>query len=58
MPKQKSEVPLSFKVSNALKTGIDQECEIDNRSISEMTKILIAEAIESRRSKRNIHKLL
>lgn len=58
MSKQKQEIPFSFKVSNAMKTAIDQECEIENRSQSDMAKILIAEGLSARVSKRNIHKLL
>lgn len=58
MPKQKQEIALSFKVSHALKAKLDQECENESRSQADMAKILIAEALGSRESKRNIHRLL
>lgn len=58
MPKQKQEVALSFKVSNAMSARIDAECEIESRSISDMAKILIAEALMNREAKRNIAKIL
>lgn len=58
MTKQKQEHPLSFKVSSTLISKIDGECEIESRSQTDMSKILIAEAISYREAKRNMHKLL
>lgn len=58
MARNKQEIPLSFKVSDAMSAAITRECEIESRSISEMTKILLAEALVTRESKRNIHKIL
>lgn len=58
MPKQKQENPLSFKVSNAMISLIEKECEIESRSQSEMAKILIAEALCYRDAKRSMHKVL
>lgn len=58
MSKLKQEIALSFKISHALKARLDQECDKDARSISDMAKILIAEAILIRESKHNITKLL
>lgn len=58
MPKQKQEHPLSFKVSSAMITRIDEEREAESRSQAEMTKILIAEALSIREAKRNIRKIL
>ena len=37
---------------------IEQECEHENRSQSDMAKILIAEAVTYREAKRNIAKIL
>ncbi len=58
MPKQKQEISLSFKISNAMKTRIDQECETESRSQTDMAKILIAESLAYRDAKRNTHKIL
>jgi hypothetical protein len=58
MNRPKQEISLSFKISSSMKTKIDQECELENRSQAEMTKILIAESLLNRESKRNICKIL
>lgn len=58
MPKQKQEVPLSFKVSNSMKARIDEECEAESRAVADMAKILLAEALLIREAKRNTHKIL
>lgn len=58
MSKSKQEVPLSFKVSHALKAALDKECEFQNRSNSDMAKILLAEALGYLEVKRNTNKLL
>lgn len=58
MPKQKQEHPLSFKISSNMIAKIDQERELENRSQSDMAKILIAEALCCREAKRNINKIL
>lgn len=58
MPKQKQEHPLSFKVSSAMISRIETECETESRSQSDMAKILIAEALMFREAKRNMHKVL
>lgn len=47
--KQKQEVPLSFKISNAMDARLEQECSRDNgRDKSAMAKILIDEALSIR----------
>jgi hypothetical protein len=58
MTKQKQEYSLSFKVSAAMKAKIDQECETENRSQADMTKLLIAEALCFRDAKSNTRKIL
>jgi hypothetical protein len=58
MPKQKQENSLSFKVSNSMIGKIEQEQVLENRSQSDMAKILIAEALCIREAKRNINKIL
>lgn len=58
MPKNKQEHPLSFKVSSAMISRIEQEQQIESRSQSDMAKILIAEAILIREANRNISKIL
>lgn len=58
MPKQKQEHPLSFKVSNTMISKIETECELESRSQSDMSKILIGEALMIREAKRNMHKIL
>lgn len=58
MSKLKQEHPLSFKVSSAMIARIDQERENESRSQTDMTKILIAEALAYREAKHNIKRIL
>lgn len=58
MPKLKQEIALSFKVSNAMKAKLDQECEIEHRSQADMAKLLLAEALGFREAKRNTSRIL
>lgn len=49
MSKQKQENALSFKISNAMKSKLEQECSADNdRALCDMAKILIDEALRIR----------
>ena len=58
MSKQKQEVGLSFKISQAMSGRIAEECEQESRAISDMAKVLIAEALMFREAKRNMRKIL
>jgi len=59
MAREKQEICIpSFKVTPAMKQGINEEMEIDHREQTPMIKVLLAEAIENRRAKRNIQRLL
>jgi len=54
----KQECALSFKISNALKAKLDEECERSARSQSDMAKILIARGLLTLEAERNIGKVL
>lgn len=59
MPRHKQEITIaSFKVSTAMKQAITEEMDMEHREQAPMIKILLAEAISNRQSKRTMQNLL